>query len=412
MTRASLREYAAMQRERYQERHPSREAPALGRDRGRDRHPPQGGHPAAAPRAAAARRRPGPAAARARTAPRSPPRPRSSGRPAAGSAPIASSPSCPSSWTASSGATNSRSPRRSTSSCGRPAGPPSPACSRPPAPATRGAAPRSPGPGTVPPAPDPHSHLHRVDDARPGFLRGRSRRPLWHEHPGLLPLHPVRRRHRHGWIELEAVWGKGQARVGGAVHHVRTRLPDAPASAWTATTAPSSSTRLSTGTVAATASPSPAAAPGRRTTVPMSSRRTGPSSASSSAMIASPPGRLCPTRARLPPRPPARELLPAGREARDQVPHRRARRTASTIAPRRPISGSAPPASWRPAKRAELDALYQRLNPLQLRRDLERRAGPALDPRRPRPAARRGGYRDSHPLSQRRLLGAPRRWLR
>jgi hypothetical protein len=27
------------------------------------------------------------------------------------------------------------------------------------------------------------------------------------------------------WIELEAVWGKGQARVGGAVQHVHSRLP-------------------------------------------------------------------------------------------------------------------------------------------------------------------------------------------
>jgi hypothetical protein len=27
------------------------------------------------------------------------------------------------------------------------------------------------------------------------------------------------------WVELEAVWGKGHARVGGAVHRVRTRLP-------------------------------------------------------------------------------------------------------------------------------------------------------------------------------------------
>ena len=27
------------------------------------------------------------------------------------------------------------------------------------------------------------------------------------------------------WVELEAVWGKGQIRVGGAVDHVRTRLP-------------------------------------------------------------------------------------------------------------------------------------------------------------------------------------------
>ena len=28
-----------------------------------------------------------------------------------------------------------------------------------------------------------------------------------------------------GWVELEAVWGKGQQRVGGAVHRVRQRLP-------------------------------------------------------------------------------------------------------------------------------------------------------------------------------------------
>ena len=27
------------------------------------------------------------------------------------------------------------------------------------------------------------------------------------------------------WVELEPVWGKGQIRVGGAVDHVRTRLP-------------------------------------------------------------------------------------------------------------------------------------------------------------------------------------------
>jgi hypothetical protein len=27
------------------------------------------------------------------------------------------------------------------------------------------------------------------------------------------------------WVELDAVWGKGQVRVGGAVHHVQERLP-------------------------------------------------------------------------------------------------------------------------------------------------------------------------------------------
>ena len=27
------------------------------------------------------------------------------------------------------------------------------------------------------------------------------------------------------WVELQAVWGKGQKRVGTAIHHVRPRLP-------------------------------------------------------------------------------------------------------------------------------------------------------------------------------------------
>jgi hypothetical protein len=27
------------------------------------------------------------------------------------------------------------------------------------------------------------------------------------------------------WVELDAVWGKGQERVGGAIDHVRQRLP-------------------------------------------------------------------------------------------------------------------------------------------------------------------------------------------
>jgi len=27
------------------------------------------------------------------------------------------------------------------------------------------------------------------------------------------------------WVELEAVWGKSQVRVGGAIHHVWQRLP-------------------------------------------------------------------------------------------------------------------------------------------------------------------------------------------
>jgi hypothetical protein len=43
------------------------------------------------------------------------------------------------------------------------------------------------------------------------------------------------------WIELEPVWGKGQKRVRGAIHRVRTRLPIR-SSGSTATMDPSSST--------------------------------------------------------------------------------------------------------------------------------------------------------------------------
>jgi len=74
------------------------------------------------------------------------------------------------------------------------------------------------------------------------------------------------------WIELEAVWGKNQERVGSAAHRVRERLP-VPSSASTAITAASSSIGNSWRGASATASPLPAAARGRRTTALTWSRR-------------------------------------------------------------------------------------------------------------------------------------------
>ncbi len=62
-----------------------------------------------------------------------------------------------------------------------------------------------------------------------------------------------------------------------------------PCAAWIATTAPSSSTTTCMPGASARASPSPAAARTRRTTAPTSSRKTAPSFARSSAMIATPP---------------------------------------------------------------------------------------------------------------------------
>jgi hypothetical protein len=63
------------------------------------------------------------------------------------------------------------------------------------------------------------------DDARPGFLEidlvahcGPSTQGFY-----LCTLCAVDI--ATAWVELEAVWGKGQARVGGAIEHVRRRLP-------------------------------------------------------------------------------------------------------------------------------------------------------------------------------------------
>ena len=119
-----------------------------------------------------------------------------------------------------------------------------------------------------PQARDPHPHLHRVDRCPPGLPRGRPRRPLWHEYRGLLSLHPRRGGHRDRVGRAGGRLGEGAKRVGGAVDHVRTRLP-MPWSAWSATMAPSSSTARCSIPVAATASPLPAVAPGRRTTARM-----------------------------------------------------------------------------------------------------------------------------------------------
>ena len=44
-------------------------------------------------------------------------------------------------------------------------------------------------------------------------------------HPGLLPLHPLRRGHRHRVGRARGRLGQGPERVGGAIHRVRQRLP-------------------------------------------------------------------------------------------------------------------------------------------------------------------------------------------
>ena len=102
---------------------------------------------------------------------------------------------------------------------------PRPPARRPPAPSTRGAGPPRTRPGHLAQARDPDPHLRRVDRRPPGFCEvdlvahcGRSTEGFY-----LCTLCAVDI--ATAWVELEAVWGKGQKRVGGAIHHVRQRLP-------------------------------------------------------------------------------------------------------------------------------------------------------------------------------------------
>ena len=77
-----------------------------------------------------------------------------------------------------------------------------------------------------------------------------------------------------GWVECQGVWGKGQDRVGGAVHHIAQSLPSH-CWVWTPTTAASSSTITCTLTACASRLLSLDLGPTKRTTTPTWSRRTG-----------------------------------------------------------------------------------------------------------------------------------------
>ena len=195
MTRASLREYAAVQRERYE--HATR---AEKRQLLDEIVAVTGMHRKAAirllrraPRASAGALAGGPAA-RA-TAPPSPRRPRCCGRPAGASAPTA----------ASLRARAARAADPVWRTHGGPRGRQAPA----PGQSATLARLLAPARAQLPPrgvhhdparhlaqARDPHPHLHRVGRRAARVLRGGSRRPLRQQHPGLLPLHPLRRRYR------------------------------------------------------------------------------------------------------------------------------------------------------------------------------------------------------------------------
>ena len=194
MTRASLREYAVVQRERYQQATRPRSASSWTRSwpsRASIAKPPSGccgGRPGRG-------RGPGPAAARGRTAPRSP-RPPSvlaGQRPDRRPSPAPLRPRAP-----RSACSVRRSPcrPRSTSSCGRPVGRPSPGCWRRPGPSTPGGA-TTTRPGTWLKQEIPIRTFTEWDDARPGFCEVDLVAALWPQDPGLLPLYALRGRHRH-----------------------------------------------------------------------------------------------------------------------------------------------------------------------------------------------------------------------
>ena len=227
MTRASLREYAAVQRERYlqatrAEKHRLldevvavtgmhrkaairllRRAPRAARPRpvrgGRPRALRAGGRgggrgPVAGQRAD---RRASPAPLRARAA-RSPGAVRRSAAPAR---------------------------RGQAGAAGQPADPGPPARGRP-RPVPAGGAPRTTRPGTWLKQQIPIRTFTDWDRRAPGLLRGRSRRPLRQQHQGLLPLHALRggRRDQLGRA-ASACGARASYRVAAGVQPSAQRLP-------------------------------------------------------------------------------------------------------------------------------------------------------------------------------------------
>ncbi len=146
---------------------------------------------------------------------------------------------------------------------------------------------------------DPHPHLHRLGRRPARLLRDRSRRSLWDAAPrAFTSVRSARSTSPRRGSSSKPSGARASSESAGRASGARAlaRAPDGPRQLTMARVHQPPPLRLVS---ARTASPSPAAGPGRRMTAPTSSRRTAPSCATSSAMIASPPGRLCPTRPRL-----------------------------------------------------------------------------------------------------------------
>ena len=227
MTRASLREYAAVQRERYLQRPVGREASAA--DRGGGGHwAASQGRPSACCGARCAQPRVAPArAARADTALPWPPRPSCPFSEATGPhrpAPLAPLPprvarSPDPEWRRGGHARSRQAPAP-----GQPRHP------RPPLGALS-AHPAAPGSHDDPPrrlaqAPNPRPHTFAEwTDAQPGFLELDLVAHCGPTTTGFYLYTLCAVDVATTWVDLQAVWGKGQKRVGTAIHHVRQRLP-------------------------------------------------------------------------------------------------------------------------------------------------------------------------------------------
>ena len=115
--------------------------------------------------------------------------------------------------------------RASTRSCARSAAPRSPACWRPPAPRPRRAACRPPGPAPGSSTRSPSAPSPSGTTRAPASARSISSRTVGAAPRGFYLCTLCAVDIATSWVELEAVWGKGQQRVGAAIHHVRERLP-------------------------------------------------------------------------------------------------------------------------------------------------------------------------------------------
>ena len=236
MTRASLREYAAVQRERYLQRPVGREASAAERGGGGHRAASQGGHPPAATPAVPGPDSPPlgpPASVRPRRGRRGPTALRGHGPhrpPPAAPLPPRTARSADPEWRRGGPPGDRQAPA-----------PGEPRHPRPPL-GARSAHSAAPGPHDDPPrhlaqAPDPRPHLRRVDRHRAGLPRTGLGRPLRPHDPGLLPLHALRRRCRdHA--------GRPPSRLGQGPETGRHRHPPRPPASADAPARPGQRQRL------------------------------------------------------------------------------------------------------------------------------------------------------------------------